>query len=126
MLLNSIQLEEPWFSAGNARLNSEGGRITYWFDLLPLNDLFVRNQLHLCTPHFFHFQNDPALTNKDRRSDEHDTSPFRIEVSITWLKGFFCTSPVCYGFTALLTFSGTLEKFFIIMAAFADLERDMQ
>ena len=27
--------------------NSEGGRITYWFDLLSLQDLLVRNQLHL-------------------------------------------------------------------------------
>ena len=38
---------------GNAHLNSEGGRITYWLDLLSLQDLLVRNQLHLCLKSFF-------------------------------------------------------------------------
>ena len=33
--------------SGNAHLNSEGGMITNWFDHLSLQDLLVRNQLHL-------------------------------------------------------------------------------
>ena len=41
--------------AASDRLNSEGGRITYWFDLLPQQDLLVRNQLHVT---MFHFHNN--------------------------------------------------------------------
>ena len=38
---------------GKARKRSayfKGGRITYWFDLLPPQDLLVRNQQHLLVP----------------------------------------------------------------------------
>ena len=37
---------------GNVQPKSEGGRITYWFDLTGFT---FRNQLHLCVSHFFHF-----------------------------------------------------------------------
>ena len=37
-----------YLQARNPHLNFEGGRITYWFDLLSQQDLLVRNQLHLC------------------------------------------------------------------------------
>ena len=37
---------------GNAQPNSEGGRITYWFDLTGFT---FRNQLHLCVSQFSHF-----------------------------------------------------------------------
>ena len=30
-----------WSEAGSTHLNSEGGRITYWFDLLSLQDLLL-------------------------------------------------------------------------------------
>ena len=33
--------------------NMTGGRITNWFDLLSLQNLLVRNQLHLSTQHYF-------------------------------------------------------------------------
>ena len=42
--------------AGNAHLNYVGGMITYWFDLLFLQDLLVRNQLHLCMLSFFNIK----------------------------------------------------------------------
>ena len=35
--------------------NSDGGRITKWFDLLSLHNLLVRNQLHLSTHQKFSF-----------------------------------------------------------------------
>ena len=38
---------------GNVQPKSEGGRITYWFELLSLQGLLVRNQLHLFRHHFF-------------------------------------------------------------------------
>ena len=70
--------------AGNSHLNSEGGRITDWFDVLPEQDSLVGNQLHIYVQHIFHFQNNLVLTSKDRRSAVRDTFPFRIKVSVPW------------------------------------------
>ena len=74
--------------AGNAHLNSEGGRFTYWFDLLSLQDLLVRNQLHLCVLSFFQHQNNLVQTIKDRRSAVCDSSPDRIKVRVPCLESW--------------------------------------
>ena len=49
----------------NAHLNSDGGRIYDWFDLLSKQDLLVRNQLYLCMQHFYFFSttsSKPVIT----------------------------------------------------------------
>ena len=71
-------------TAGNAHLNSEGGRITYWFELLLRINLLGISCISACNI-FFHFLNNVVQTSKDRKSAVCDTSLFRIEVSISWL-----------------------------------------
>ena len=51
--------------AASDRLNSEVGRINYWFNLLPQSYFLVRNQLHV---NMFHFHNNLVQTSKDSRS----------------------------------------------------------
>ena len=64
--------------------------LIYWLDLLPLQDLLDRNQLHLLRQQFFfHFQNNLVQTSKDRRSAVHNEgeryldkkSPVRIRIA---------------------------------------------
>ena len=57
--------------------------ITYWFDLLALQDLVARNQLYLCLQPFILFSKQPIVqTSEDRRSCEHNPSPTRNKVSV--------------------------------------------
>ena len=62
------------------------GKHHLWVEIRSLQDLLVRNQLHLFRQQYcFHFQNYLIQTCMDRRSALRDTSPFRITVSAAWL-----------------------------------------
>ena len=68
--------------SGNAHHNSKGGRITYWFVLLSLQQLLDRNQLHLFKQQVFSFSNNQVQTCQDRRSALRDISPIIITASV--------------------------------------------
>ena len=71
---------------GNTNLNSEGGWISDWFDLLSLQDLLDMNPSILCMQHFFPFWNNLVQTCGDRRSVVCNTSFFWAKVSV-WVPG---------------------------------------